>query len=77
MSLTDVMSGANLALLPTIGLVIFLGVFAAVIFRVFSKGQKAAQSEASMLPLTDDVPLTDAGTSSRTNTRPRIHTEVP
>ena len=52
MSLTDIMSGSNLAIYPQIALVIFLCVFATVAARVFlTRRRRDEYARAAMLPL--------------------------
>lgn len=55
MSLTDLMSGANLAIYPQIALVIFLVVFIAVAIMTFKKGSQPLWERARQMPLEDDV----------------------
>jgi hypothetical protein len=40
MRLTDIMSAMDLAVYPEVGLVIFLGVFAAIAFRVYGRRRR-------------------------------------
>lgn len=51
MSLTDIMSHADLSLYPEVSLVIFLAVFAAVAFRV-SKRDASEDAHDASIPLT-------------------------
>lgn len=55
MSLSDIMSGANLTALPQAALIIFFLVFASVTARVFLRSDRAATDAAARLPL-DDTP---------------------
>ncbi len=55
MKLSDVMSHMDLAAYPEVALVIFLVVFAAIGFRVFRPGRRAALESAARLPI-DDLP---------------------
>ncbi len=55
MSLSDIMSGADLTALPQAALIIFFLVFASVTARVFLRADKAATDAAARLPL-DDTP---------------------
>lgn len=49
MRLTDIMSGLDLAVYPEIGLVIFLGVFAAIAVRVYrQRNREELERYASM-----------------------------
>ncbi|MFN8574192.1 MAG: cbb3-type cytochrome c oxidase subunit 3 [Gemmatimonadaceae bacterium] len=66
MSLTDIMSGANLSGFAEIGLIFFLIAFVIIVVRTFSRGQDAEMKRAARLPLDDDTtPLTphNAGSS--------------
>lgn len=60
MSLTDIMSGANLALLPTIALLIFFGVFLAIVAWVFLRPKGEVERWARM-PMDDDPPQPNRG----------------
>ncbi len=55
MRISDIVSNMNLATYPQIALVIFLGVFAAVAWRVFRNRHAQEYAEAARLPL-DDSP---------------------
>lgn len=55
MRLTDIMSNMDLDVYPTIGLVIFLIVFAAVVIRVLTT-KKSHSSRMASMPLNEDVP---------------------
>lgn len=57
MTLTDIVSGAGAALLPSIALVIFVCVFAGVLARLFAPSQRAVHQRHSRLPLNDETPL--------------------
>lgn len=54
MSLTDIMSSMDLAVWPIAALVIFVGVFAVIMFRSFKRGSAATHRRAAELPLSDD-----------------------
>jgi hypothetical protein len=61
MSLTDIMSGSNLALYPQIALILFLCVFATIAARVFlSRRRRAEYSRAALLPLEERPIATDS-----------------
>ncbi len=53
MSLTDIMSNADLATYPLVAMVLFLGVFTIVGFRCFKRNASHDASMASM-PLEDE-----------------------
>jgi cbb3-type cytochrome oxidase subunit 3 len=53
-SLTDIMSSMDLAVWPMAALVIFVGVFAAIMFRSFKRGSADVHRRAAQLPLSDD-----------------------
>lgn len=55
MSLTDIMSGANLTLYPKIGLFIFLAAFIAIVIREFLRPGTEVNRHAR-LPLEEDPP---------------------
>lgn len=56
MSLTDLMSGMNLAAYPQIALVLFLAVFASVIVRIYGRRRPAHFDRLAAIPL-DDAPV--------------------
>ena len=56
MKLSDIMSGAGLSIHAQVALVIFFGVFIAIVARTFSPSRRAAQDEAARLPLDDGQP---------------------
>jgi hypothetical protein len=51
MSLTDLMSGAQLSSYAELGLALFLGAFVAVALRLLTHQERAEWSRASRLPL--------------------------
>lgn len=53
MRLSELMSQMDLAIYPQVALVIFLGVFVGVLYRVFSRRYTQDYEEASRLPLDD------------------------
>lgn len=53
MRLTDIMSGANLAVYPEIGLLIFLAVFIAVSARVYRRSRRDEHERWGAMPLED------------------------
>lgn len=57
MSMSELMSGMNLAAYPTIALVIFLLVFAAIAFRVLFRRDREEFERAARLPLEDSVEI--------------------
>lgn len=57
MGLSGIMGKAGLELYAEVGLVIFLVVFAAVVWNTFRKGRKAELEEAGRIPLDDFVPV--------------------
>jgi len=61
MRLSDIMGGLDLTIFPQAALVIFLGVFAAVIGRVMRRSRHAELQHAAFLPL-DDGPTQQRST---------------
>lgn len=55
MRLSDIMSAMELSVYPQVALVIFLGVFAAVVLRTFARGRKNELEKLAMLPLEDGM----------------------
>ena len=53
MRLSELMSNMDLAVWPQIALVLFLGIFAGVVIRTFSKSAQDQLKAASRLPLDD------------------------
>lgn len=51
------MGKAGLEIYPQIGLIIFLAVFAGVVWNTFRKGRKAELEEAGRIPLDDFTPV--------------------
>jgi len=65
MGLSGIMGKAGLEVYAEVGLVIFLIVFAAVVWNTFRKSRKGEMEEAGRIPLDDFVPVHDrTGTSS-------------
>lgn len=60
MSLTDIMSGADLWAFPSIALVLFLIVFGAAVWRAWSPAGETSRKRMASLPLEDDQPLSPA-----------------
>ena len=58
MRLTDIMSGANLAVYPEIGLLIFLAVFAAIAVRVYRRSRGEEYARWAAMPLDDGAAAT-------------------
>ena len=58
MSLTQIMSGANLDHYAQVSLVLFLFAFALICWRVLSPRFKATYDRAARMPLDDDNPQT-------------------
>lgn len=54
MSLSDVMSSADLSLWTQAALVLFLAVFVAVVVRVFRRASRPELDRAAHLPLQDE-----------------------
>lgn len=53
MRLSDLMSRLELSVYPQVALVIFLGVFVAVMVRIFGRTRSRELDRAAMLPLED------------------------
>lgn len=58
MSLSTLMSGANLDLYAQVGLIAFIIAFAIIVWRVFSPRNRALHEKARMMPLDDEHPQT-------------------
>lgn len=58
MSLTDLMSGMNLATYPQIALVLFLAVFVSVIARIYGRCRPARFDRLAAMPL-EDAPVAE------------------
>ncbi len=58
MSLTELMSGANLDGYAQVSLLLFLLAFVLVLWRVFSPRFKSTYDKAARMPLDDDTPQT-------------------
>ena len=58
MRLSELMSHAGLAGYAEVALVIFFGVFLAVVARVLAPGRKAGYDRAARMPLDDETPVT-------------------
>jgi cbb3-type cytochrome oxidase subunit 3 len=56
MSLTDLMSGADLSRYAVIALVLFFAVFVALAIWIFLPGKRAWWHDAARLPLTESSP---------------------
>lgn len=61
MRLSDIMSSMGLAFYPAIALIIFFGVFVAVVAKAYSKGMKPELDRAASMPLNDDAPSGQSG----------------
>lgn len=55
MRLSDLMSGVSLSTFTEVATVIFLFVFAAIVFRTFRRNSAGVQSHLAQLPLADDT----------------------
>ncbi|MEM6273778.1 MAG: cbb3-type cytochrome c oxidase subunit 3 [Myxococcota bacterium] len=55
MRLSDIMGNMNLAIWPSIGLILFLAIFAVVVALVFSRKRAKLYEDAGRIPLEDDV----------------------
>lgn len=64
MRLTDIVSFLDQSLLTQIAMLLFLGVFIAVVINVLRKSRKQVDKEAS-IPLEDDVVMTPRDTHTR------------
>lgn len=53
MRLTDIMSGTDLSVWPTIALVLFMGAFAAIVWWVFARSNSDKWDRASRAALED------------------------
>lgn len=58
MSLTELMSGANLDGYAQVSLLLFLFAFALVLWRIFSPRFKSTYDKAARMPLDDETPQT-------------------
>lgn len=64
MKLSDVMAAAGLELYAEVALVLFVAVFATVLFRTFNKARRAELDAAGALPLTDATIVAKGGIES-------------
>ncbi|HJL40867.1 MAG TPA: cbb3-type cytochrome c oxidase subunit 3 [Myxococcales bacterium LLY-WYZ-16_1] len=55
MRLSELMSHMDMTFWPQVALVIFMGIFVGVLFRVFSRKRTAEYERAKQIPLADDV----------------------
>lgn len=55
MRLSDIIGHMNLAIWPSIGLIIFLTIFFFVLRRVFSRRRTESYAAAKLIPLRDDA----------------------
>ena len=53
MKLSDIMGNAGLSAYAEVALVLFLGVFIAIVIRTFAPSRRRELDEASMIPLDD------------------------
>lgn len=60
MRMSDIMSHLNLALYPTIGMILFLGAYAGAMWLVVGRKRQSTFDRAAQLPLEDDKPRTEA-----------------
>lgn len=58
MSLTELMSGANLDGYAQVALILFVIAFALILWRIFSPRNKATYDKAARMPLDDEHPQT-------------------
>lgn len=61
MSLSDVVSRGGMTVLPLIGLVLFVTVFAVVLARTLRRGKKAEHVAAALMPLVEERSVNAAG----------------
>lgn len=54
MSLSELMSHADLSLWPQVGLILFMAIFAGVLVKTFAKSQQGKHEAARFLPLEDE-----------------------
>lgn len=59
MSLTEIMSSADLSIYPQIAMILFLGVFMLISLRVLFKLRPSDAQKLAHLALDDDTPSTD------------------
>jgi cbb3-type cytochrome oxidase subunit 3 len=58
MSLTELMSGADLDIYAQISLILFLVAFLLILWRIFSPRFSATYEKAALMPLDDETPQT-------------------
>jgi len=58
MSMSDIVSGLGTTSWPIAGLLLFAGLFAAIVFRTFRMTPPEEHDEASRIPLDEDTPVT-------------------
>ncbi len=68
MRLSDIMSNMDLTVYPQVALVIFLAVFAAVVWRVFHRRTASEFAAHASLPL-DESPVVERTQAASTNAR--------
>lgn len=54
MRMSDIVGSLDLSIYTQVALVLFVGVFAAVLARTYSRRQRAEMGRAARLPLADD-----------------------
>jgi cbb3-type cytochrome oxidase subunit 3 len=57
-SLSEIMSGANLDFYAQVSLILFLVAFLLILWRIFSPRFSATYDKAAMMPLDDETPQT-------------------
>jgi cbb3-type cytochrome oxidase subunit 3 len=65
MKLSDIMSNAGLTIYAEVALILFVLVFAGVLWRVFSPSRKKEYERASRLPLDEEPPRRTPTTTVR------------
>ncbi|MCA9632939.1 MAG: cbb3-type cytochrome c oxidase subunit 3 [Myxococcales bacterium] len=67
MRLSEIMSNMGLTSYAEVGLLIFLGVFIAVVFRVYSKKYQPEYEAARFMPLDDEIVRTPRSVAGGAN----------
>lgn len=65
MRLSDIMGNMNLSIFPQIGLVMFLSIFAVVVYRIVRKENQAQYEAARFIPLSDAPDATSQRSESK------------
>jgi cbb3-type cytochrome oxidase subunit 3 len=65
MKLSDIMGNAGLSMYAQVALVLFLGVFIAIIIHTWAPSRRRELHDASMIPLNDELPEARSASAPR------------